>query len=74
MEEEEENKNKSKSLLPCYNCRLVFHRRGAPIGIELAGFSQSVHLFFIWLFPLVSYLVMMHKIILLTFISMIRLK
>jgi len=28
-----ENKKKSKSLFPCYNGRLVFHRRGAPIGI-----------------------------------------
>jgi hypothetical protein len=49
---EEENK-KSKSLIPCYNGRLVFHRKGAPIGIELAGFSQSVNLFFNWLFSLV---------------------
>ena len=32
-EEEEENKKKSKSLLPCYNGRLVFHRRGAPFRI-----------------------------------------
>ena len=46
------NKKKSKSSFPCYNGRLVFHRRGARIGIELAGFSQSVHLFFNWLFSL----------------------
>jgi hypothetical protein len=51
--EEEENKKKSKSLFPCYNGKLVFHRRGAPFGIELAGFSQSVYLFFNWLFSLV---------------------
>jgi len=33
VEEEEENKKKSKSLLPCYNGRPVFHRRETPIGI-----------------------------------------
>jgi hypothetical protein len=32
-EEEEENTKKSKSLLPCYNGRPIFHRRETPIGI-----------------------------------------